>query len=287
MARWVSAWLAVGLLGLVAARLGVRPERDDWLVIGAGHDESVSVVDYTVANTGLFAEQLTSRVTVLRREGSVLAHRAVSGPATVDDEGIHGTADGLTHEPGGWSWRVEGEAMRVRGRSRDVAAGCPPTPGRATGILDVPNDDRGNGEGANLDGRVLLARTHAVGNEAGAALYAVDNRGLILLDPRGSCPGVLVVDGVTETGPPPWIAPEPDEEFVLNFGGHQLEVHVGKQQFTERPDDTTLLPERLLAWAVGYRLPELTLRRARISVDGAASWTGVLLLRTAPAPWEP
>lgn len=287
MARWVSLCLVAAALGLVAARFAIRPERESWLVISAGPDDSVVVLDYTVANTGLFADQLTTRATLLRRDASPLAHRAIAGPATLDDAGVHGTLDGVEHDATGWNWRVEGDAMRVRGSARDAEAGCPPTVGHAVGILDMPDEAAGQGEGVSLDGAAIVARTHAVRNEAGAALYAVSRTGALALDPRGVCPGFLTVDGVPATGTPPWIAPDPDDDFDLDFGGHHLTVTLAKHPYVDDPAANTLLPERWLAFAAGYRLPRTTLRRVHVSVDGAVPWTGVLVLREALAPWTP
>lgn len=287
MARWVSAWLVLGLLGLLAARGLVSPLRDTWMVVTAGRDGSMLVAEYTVSNTGVFADQLTTRVTLLRRSASPLAHRAVSGPATIDDDGVHGALDGVERGDDGWTWRVEGASMRVRGSARGAIAGCPGTPARAAGILDLPDAAFGQGEGASLDGPALFVRVTAHRNESGSALYALDNRGALALDPRGACPGLLVLDGAGVTGSPPWIPPDPEDNFGLDFGGHHVEVQAGRHEYVDSPADNTLWGERILAWAAGYRLPQTVLRRARVTVDGSAPWTGVLILRSAPLPWAP
>lgn len=283
MARWVAGWLIVAALLLLGARFFVHPVRDAWLFIGVARGGSVLVARYDVSNTGLFADQLTTRLVVLRDEGSALAHRAISGPAHLDEDGVHGALDTLTHTPEGWTWAMGGDSLHAQGRA-PAEATCPPSPGAFTALVDVPDEGGAGGEGHTLQGLALLARTHAVGNVSGGALYAIDNAGALGLDPLAECPGFLRLGSVATRVETPWIPPNPEPAFSLTVAGHRVSVRTERRGYTEAALDHTLLPERWLAWAVGFRTPSITLKRVKVQVDDAPPWNGVLLLRDHAAP---
>lgn len=288
MVRWVIGWLVVGALGLVAARAFVHPRQDTWLLVAAGRDDSVLVAQYGVGNTGVFAEQLTTRIAMLRADGAPLAHRAIAGPARFDERGVHGALDGVeAGADGAWELRVDGPAMRVRGRLRGATTGCPPEPGVLTGILDVP-DPSASGEGSRLDAAAILVRTHSEGQPiASAALYAVDRAGALALDPLSDCPGFLALDGRAVVLPDSWIAPELDTDFDLTLGEHRVEVTAGRRTWSEDGFEGALAPEAWLARAVGYHEPDVTLQRVRVRVDTRPPWAGVLVVRRTSRRADP
>jgi hypothetical protein len=273
----------VAAAGLVVARFVVQPVRDAWIFVGAARDGSVVVARYDVSNTGVFADQLTTRLAVLRDGGSPLAHRAISGPARFDDDGVHGALDAVDRRDGEWTWTMGGESLRAFGRT-DADATCPPRVGSFTAVVDLADAGGLSGDGRTVAGRGLMVRTHAVGNVAGGALYALDARGALGVDPLARCAGFIVVDGQAEAVEAPWIPPDPDREFSLELGGHHVAVRVEQRPFEEGALDHTLLPERWIAWAVGFRTPTLTLHRVRVRVDGAPAWPGLLMRRTHAPP---
>lgn len=280
MVRWVVAWLAGAAAIVGVARVALRPVQESWMVVGASADESVFVAQFSVGNTGLFDDQLTTRVTLLRDDGSPVAYRSIEGPAKLDDEGVHHSLDALEWTGSGFAWRVTGTDLRSRGDVSATRSGCPEQSPTMNGLLHLPDEVGSKGNVVKLRGPAIVTRTVARGNVSGGALYAFDQRGVLGLDPLGTCPGFLVLGGATDTGTPPWIPPNPEENFELNFAGHTIQVRVGRHELEERAADTTLLPERWLAAAAGYRVPSLRLVRARIRVDELPAWSGVLVLRS-------
>lgn len=278
MVRWVAGWLGLAAVALVVARFTIEPHVESWLLVGATSDESIVVARYSVSNTGLFADQLTTRLALLRADAAPIAHRAIAGPAQVDDSGIHGALDRIEHDGDAWSWHIAGDSLVGNGVLTGAGAGCPTAPGAVLGFVHLPDGLGAEGEAIPLRGSAVVVRTSARGNASGSALYAFDPNGVLGLDPLGACPGFLSVNGVATTGAPPWIPPEPDESFTLNFAGHHLSVRVGKHEIEETPLTTTLLPERWLAAAVGYQLPSSRVVRARVSIDEQRPWSAVLIL---------
>lgn len=283
MARWVGGWLLVAILVLAAARFVVRPERDAWLFIGVGRVGTVLVARYDVANTGLFAEQLTTRLAYLHDEGSPLAHRTISGPARLDDDGVHGALDLIERGTDGWSWSMGGDAFSAQART-SAEPGCPPRPGRFTAVIDVPHASGHGSDGRTAQGTAVVVRTRAVGNVSGGALYALDGEGAVGLDPLSSCPGFFILGDQAVQVETPWIPPNPERNFTLSVAGHELAVRTERGEHHEPALDHTLLPERWLAWAVGFRTPMITLKRVKVRVDGRPPWNGVLILRDHAAP---
>ena len=278
MVRWVGAWLLVAAVGLVAARALVRPERRSWMIVSVSRDETVAVQRFTVGNTGLFRDQLTTRVAVLSSTVAPLVHQAIAGPATLDDAGVHGALDGIERTETGFAWRVAGDSLRSRGSLTGGGPGCSDGAAAVLGVVDVP-DAPGKGQNLTIDGRAFVVHTANEANANGGALYALAPAGALVLDPLASCPGLLALGTEPFTGPPPWIPPTLDAPLDLEFGGHQLHVVPGRRQVVESPEFDALLPERWLASLVGYHVPTTVIRRVHVSVDGASAWTGVLVLR--------
>lgn len=283
MARWVSGWLLLAALGLFAARFVVQAEREAWLFLGSDRNGSFVVARYDVANTGLFADQLTTRLAVLRDGGSPIAHRSISGPALLDADGVHGALDFFERKESGWEWAMGGDSLIAQGRT-DAEATCPPRLGSFNAIVDVPDEGGRGGDSHTLQGRAVLARTRALGNVSGGALYAFDGANVIGLDPLAECPGFLLLGAESSRVETPWIPPDPDPTFSLTVAGHRLDVRLEPRRFTEGALDHALFAERWLAWGAGFRTPTITLLRARVRVDGAPPWNGLVILRDHSAP---
>ena len=279
MARWVAGWLLLAACGVLAARWALRPVQDTWSVVAVGRGGSVLIAHYTVSNTGLFADQLTTRVVYLRPNAAPLAHRAISGPATLDQTGVHAPADRVELSEAGWDARVDGSGLRLRGRITATSGPCPSSVGKLSGVLEFP-DASASSEGARLEGPAVVVRTHFEGGAvASGALYALDHSGAIVLDNLSPCPGAFVLDGVAVAITPPWISPTPAESFVLTLAGHRVAVEL-QGRFRDEPGfDGTLLAEAWLARAAGYQEAHVRSQRVRVRVDARPPWTGVLLLR--------
>lgn len=278
MGRWVASVVALGLVVLAAARLWVVPERDAWVIVGTARDGTVIHLRYAVGNTGVFAQQLTTRVAVLRDDLHALEHRAISGQADLDDDGALGAGDTLERRDGRWAFAVKGTGMRVQG---DVATttDCPPTPGRMRVLANVPGGSTELADGDYYEGTGFAVRTHAEGNVRGGALYAASAHGALSIDALSTCPAWLAVGGVaTASSAAP--VPTTERQFELRLAGHHLVVTVGPRHVVQRPHDHALLAERWLAASVGFGSPVLVLRRVRVAVDGQPErWPGLLLDR--------
>ncbi|MSQ01206.1 MAG: hypothetical protein EXR71_04830 [Myxococcales bacterium] len=279
MARWLAAWLLLAGCGLFAARWVIRPVQDTWSLVAAGRGGTLLLAHYSVANTGLFADQLTTRVVLLRPDAAPLVHRAISGPATIDDRGVHAPADRFEQGEEGWDARVDGVALRLRAQVRGAGGPCPPTVGTLSGVLEFP-DASASSEGARLAGPALVVRTHYEGGPvASGALYAIDQTGAIVIDNLSTCPGAVVLDGRAVAVESPWISPTPEDSFTLTLAGHHVRVELQQRVRDEPAFDGTLLAEAWLARAAGYREPHVRSQLVRVRVDDRRPWHGVLLLR--------
>ncbi len=260
------------------ARLTIQPHLESWTLVGATSDESILVARYTVSNTGLFADQLTTRLALLRPDAAPIAHRSIAGPAQIDASGVHDALDRIERSGDDWTWHLSGDSLVGTGTLAGSAAGCPTAPGSLLGFVHLPDGVGAEGEAIPIRGSAVVVRTSAEGNASGSALYAFDPNGVLGLDPLGACPGFLALDGAATRGAPPWIPPDPEDTFTLNFAGHVLTVRLGKSEVEESPITTTLLPERWLAAAVGYTLPSSRVVRARVWIDDRRPWSAVLIL---------
>lgn len=279
MGRWVGFCLALGAVALFAARFVVVPERDSWHLVVGGSDGTITVVRFTISNTGLLANEETTRVAVVRDDNVPLDHRSIGGPGRIDEHGIHGTADALNLEAGVWKWAVQGDAMRSAGSVTGQGQACGTQAGSAVGFIDVPNFSNQAAEGGLLRGPALVFRTLERGNAENSALYAVSAAGAVFLDPNSRCPAWLDIGGRQWSGAVDFSPPD-SGAFDLTFGPHVVTVRPGERFARQGPEATTLLGERLLAWAAGFPLPSVVIRSVRVSVDGApASWGGVLVRR--------
>lgn len=279
MGRWVAFCLAVGVVALMAARFAIMPERDSWQLVAGGADGTITIVRFTIANTGLLANEETTRVAVVRDDNFPLDHRAIGGPGQIDESGIHGTADRLILDNGTWKWSIQGDAMRSAGSVTGQAERCSVGAGNAIGFLDVPNFSAQAAEGGLLRGPALVFRTVERGRIEGSALYAMSAAGSLFVDPAGECPAWIQVGGTQWSGEVVLSPPE-SGAFDLKFGPHSVSVRPGERFARQGPESTTLVGERLLAWAAGFPLPSVIFRSVRVTVDGApAGWSGVLVRR--------
>ena len=280
MGRWVSWCLAAAALSLLVARFLLVPERDSWNVVVGAADGSVAVLRFTVSNTGLLANEETTRVAVVRDDNFPLEHRAVGGPGTIDTDGVHGTADTLKREGGEWSWALTGDAMRSAGRVIGQWEACTDHAGTASGFLDVPNFSAQAAEGGIVRGPCMVFRTLESGRNEGAALYAMSSSGALFMDPAGNCPAWIDIGGSRWSGSVS-LSPPDFGTFDVSFGPHLVTVRPGERFVRQGPETTTLLGERWLALAAGFPLPSIVLRSVRVSVDGASSsWSGLLVVRS-------
>ncbi len=278
MGRWVAALIALGVLALLGGRWWIQPHREAYTVVGTARDGTVLHLRYAVGNTGVFGRQLTTRVAILRDDLHPLEHRAISGQATVDDQGVHGGSDRLERRTGGWAFTVTGSGMRVQG---DVSENgdCPPRPGRLRVLANVPGGSTELADGDFYEGTGFVVRTLARGNVRGGALYAAAAGGALAIDPLASCPAWIHAAGAATAGTVA-LVPTTERSFALALAGHRVAVTVGPRHVIQRALDHTLAAERLMAWAVGFRSPVLVLRRVRVTVDDHPErWPGVLVTR--------
>lgn len=279
MGRWVAFCLTIGVLALFVVRFVVEPKRDSWHLVVGGTDGTMTVLRFTISNTGLLASEETTRVAVVRGDNVPLDHRSIGGPGRIDEEGIHGTADSLRLEGGVWKWTLQGDAMRSAGSVTGQAESCTSHVGSAVGFLDVPNFSTQSAEGGILRGPALVFRTVERGNVEKHALYAVSPGGAVFVDPASPCPAWLEIAGRRWSGDVELSPPE-SGAFDLAFGPYVVTVRPGERFARQGPEATTLLGERILAWAAGFPLPSVVIRSVRVTVDGGpASWGGVLVRR--------
>jgi hypothetical protein len=257
-------------LGLLAARFVAVPDRDAWWLIAQDADTNVVVARISVTNTGLFAREAVTRLAVLPPRSTVVEHRAVLGPGTLDENGIAVATDRLAREPGGWALDVGGAGLRARLRLQgaDVAS-CPPTAGAAAGMVQdgsaAPGAPRA-GQGFLIDGRGVMVRTRARGTAGSGGLYVLAADVQVGIDPLAACPAWLRVGEESWTGAPPAVpAAGP---FSVVMGGHTLTVRPTGSAVVQDPFGHLLPPERILAWLAGYPSPKLRLQRALVQISG-------------------
>ncbi|MBM4367531.1 MAG: hypothetical protein FJ102_15065 [Deltaproteobacteria bacterium] len=280
MGRWVGALLGLGLVALLAARLGVEPRREAWIAYATARDGTVLHFRYAVGNTGVYESQLTSRVAILRDDLHALEHRSINGPATLDDAGVHGAPDGIEIDGDGAELRVTGDGLRAHGRIQGAGSGCPPATGRARVLVNVPGISADTSDGDLYEGTGFLVRTVATGNVSASALYAAAAAGGLVIDPLATCPAWLALGAERWAGP---VAPVPSdlERFELSMGAHRLRVVLGRRQVVQDAHAHALLGERLLAWVAGFPSPVVVLRRVRVQVDDLPErWPGIHVTRT-------
>lgn len=280
MGRWLAALLALGLVGLLAARLVVQPRREAWIAYATARDGTVLHLRFAVGNTGAYASQLTTRVAILRDDLHALEHRSINGPATLDDSGVHGAPDGIEIDARGAELRVTGDGLRARGTIDGASGGCPPATGRARVLVNMPGINADTSEGGVYEGTGFLVRTVATGNVTASALYAAAASGGLVIDPLATCPAWLATGGERWTGS---VAPVPTgvEAFELSMGSHRLQVDLGLREVVQDAHAHALAGERLLAWVVGFPSPVVVLRRVRVQVDDLPErWAGVYVTRT-------
>lgn len=270
-------WVAVRVTLTVAP-----PVREAWTVLAVGVDTDVLFARLSVADTGFYARQLTTRLFLLRQGAATIEHRAMYGPTTLDDGGVASGPDRLTRTARGWELRVGGDAVQAGAVIDGAAPSCPPEPGTISGTLGTsPAGAEGSFDGGTLlRGDAVVVRTRSEGREEGAALYVLGPGVRIGVDPLASCPAWAVVGEDRWAGP---ALPIPSTQAGM--------ATVGPYTVTWRATAATGFAdslahvgagERLAAVAVGWPAATLNLVRVGVRVEGPGfdeRRTGVLLVR--------
>lgn len=269
--RRFASRIAVAALGaLVLVRLAVElvpPTRTAWNLVAVGADTSALWLRISESDTGLYADQLTTRLAWIPQSQRSLMHRAMHGPGTFDDAGAGVGADRIRQDGESWDVAVGSLELQARARLDRFRPGCPPEAGWLRGNLQAGE------EGSLLEGTAVVVRTRAVGRVEGAALYVLGRDVAIGVDPLAECPAWVRIGDRAWSG-----------EVELP-AGNRGEVRLGewtvRWQAIGVPVSQEGLahvtpPERWLAWLAGFPEPVQVLRRASVQVDGP----GVDLPRT-------
>jgi hypothetical protein len=273
----LSSWLAAR-----AAMVVVPPEREAWSVVAVGVNTDVLLARLSVGNTGFYADQLSTRLLLLRQAGQTLEHHAMYGPTTLRADGVASGPDALVSTAGAWTLRIGGDAAQVRARIDGAATECPPTAGDLTGTLGTsPAGTTTAFEGGEiLRGTAVVVRTRAVGRIEEQALYVLGNGVALGIDPRSDCPAWARIGSQTWSGEAPPLS-----------GRETGRASLGPWEVTWRGTaaarDTDAMGhvsawERLLALAVGWPAPTLKAIRVGVRIRGQGfdePRTGVLLVR--------
>lgn len=283
--RFLAA--AVGLLvaGWAVARVGLvvsPPVREAWSVIAVGLDTNVLLARLSVSDTGFYADQLTTRLFLLRQEGATIEHRATWGPAALDDAGVASGPDRLSRHAGGWDLRLGGDAVQVSGVVAGGEPSCPPEVGFLTASLGLSsNGATSTFEGGELvRGPAVVVRTMARGRVEGSALYVLGNGASIGVDPLATCPAWAQVAGRGWSGPALPLAGA--ERGSVQVGPWRVQWRATAAEGASNGLDHVGLFERFAAIAVGWPAPTLRLVRVNVRVSGDGfdeQRTGVLLVR--------
>lgn len=274
----VAVWAAVRLVLILAP-----PVREAWVVIGVGIDTDVFFARLSVASTGFYDGQLTTRVFWLPQEGETAEHRAMYAPTTLGVDGVASGPDALLRgQDGTWHLDVGGDGVLAWAQVTGQGGACGGTVGELTGTLGLtPSDNAGSYQGgALLRGPGVVVHTRAVGRVKGRALYVLGNEVAVGIDPLADCPAWAVVAGQRWVGTLPALP-----------AGPQGQIQVGPWVVTYRATRVgasadghahLLAVERWLADAVGWPSPTLELLRVSAHVSGPGidgPRTGVLLVR--------
>lgn len=275
----VAAWATARGALLVAP-----PVREAWSVIAVGLDTNVLLARLSVSDTGFYADQLTTRLFLLRQEGETVEHRATWGPTSLGDEGVASGPDRLARHPGGWELRLGGDAVQVSAVVAGAEPSCPPEVGFLTGSLGLsPKGATTSFEGGELvKGPAVVVRTRARGRVEGSALYVLGNGASLAVDPLASCPAWAQVAGRAWAGP---ALPLPTgDRGAVQVGPWRVQWRATASEGASHGLDHVSLFERLAAIAVGWPAPTLRLVRVNVRVSGDGfdeQRTGLLLVRGA------
>lgn len=256
-------------LGWTLAWTTLAPRREAWTLVGENADTAIVLTRLSVANTGLFAEQLTTRALVLPATGAPLEYRSIEGPGAIDANGARAGTSAVERIGPDWTIRTGGESYYARLALRGASTSCPPVPGQLAGVIESEDSDSTHRNvGLTIDGAGVMVHTSAVGNVTEGALYVLTPELSFGIDALADCPA-WVVDGTTRwAGAAMPFVPDESEDIELTIGPLVILVHPWKAIATEETLSHALSIERMLSWMVGYRPPTLTVRRASISVQG-------------------
>lgn len=272
MARWVGGVLVLALAGLFLARFVVHPVRDAWTLVAANGDGSITWLRLSTSNTGLFADELTTRLVIVPPTGRGVEQRAVRGNGVLDAEGATAGPDQLRHTGDTWRFVLGGDAVQARGHVRGASVDCPPTAGEVAGIVEFQPD------GITLDGGGLVVRSHAEGTRDGTVLYVPDRSVQVVVDPDAPCPAWW------RDGPESWAG----EPGPWSFDGDRASIELGPRRWTMRITRMgTVLPamegalpvEQALARLAGFSPPPEALNRVLVDPGDGRRLPGLLLRR--------
>ncbi len=260
---WVALGILCGLAALAATRWQISrtgPVREAWTLIALTADPGVLWASGTVSDAGLLRDWMTTRLGWLGPFGPVLEHRATWGPATLTEKGVEAGLDRFHFGDDGWTVEIGGE--QLSGHLRLAAAsGCPPEVGDLYGHI------RAEPSGRTASGRGVMVRTQVQGRAEGVAIYALDRRMSLGIDPWSHCPAWISGPGVSWTGDPPTIPLE--RRWSGELGDYELDIRAVGRRLVMDEHEHLLPPERLLAEIVGYPAPTITLQRVRVRLPGS------------------
>lgn len=274
---FIVALIATLFGGLAALRLWVPSNawvRDAWVLVGVLDDLSVLEVRMSVADTGLLARQLTTRLTLLIAGSSSLEHRAQWLGATLDDEGVHSAQDRL--ERLGEQWTMEmGEVDDVSARINltDVQRdSCIPGHGTIGGFINDRVETRVG------KGYAILNRIRAAGNVDDRALYVVGRNFRLAVDPLARCSAWWWTPEGSWSGPLPEMPP--GKRFKLTLGPRVIQVRATGEQVVQEPFAHVLPAEQMVASWVGVRTPLHRLQRVEVRFSESERALGLLIIRS-------
>jgi hypothetical protein len=259
-ARW-GVGVGLGLLVTQAAvRLGVTPRADAWALVSADADGALFWSELSISNTGLLADQLTTRVLLLPAGPGSIEHRAQWGTGVVGEHGVEGGADALVRSPGGWELRVGGDGLGARAHAAGADAGCPPLVGEVAGMVEDRVDGR------LLSGPGVVVRTRAEGHPVGTALYVLGQGVAASIDALADCPAWIRVGDEVWTGQASVFTAA--RTTALTLGSWTLTFRSIGDPIVHDAWAHALPAERAIASAFGFRAPVHEARRAMVRVEG-------------------
>ena len=274
----VAVWAAVRVALVVAP-----PVREAWVLIGVGIDTDVFFARLSVASTGFYDGQLTTRLFYLPQEGESAEHRAMYAPTTLGPDGVAAGPDALTRGPeGDWLLRVGGDGVLAWAQVIGGGGECGGAVGELTGTLGLtPAENAGTYQGGVLlRGPAVVVHTRAAGRVEDRALYVLGNEVAIGIDPLADCPAWAVVQGERWVGVAPTLAPGPAGQ--IQVGPWLVSYRATRVGAGADGHGHLLTVERWLADAVGWPSPTLEIQRVSARVIGPGidtPRTGVLLVR--------
>jgi hypothetical protein len=279
--RATAAATALALLGTAVCRACIEPRREAQWIVGAGVDGTWLVARISQGNTGVAATTTTSRVAILPRGQPAYESRAATLDATAtlaraESEHIEPSARGSTFALG------RGD-LRVRGELRAPPSACPPPIGDLAAVVYLDVGPSGSENRAHvIDGTGAAVLTAARGATAATALYVFSPGVAIGIDPLASCPAWSVVGDASWSGAATPVLSGDDGRVHATVGPWTIAVKPVGAPLVQDTGVHLLGPERWMAAAAGWRIPQITLQPAMARIDGIdGPRDALLVLRSA------